>query len=79
MYLGVLRYNADERHTQVPLWGPDVLATGTQTLSVTILGSKSTAEADPWLQTLMIFFIPEGTRLGCTAAIPVTFIGIREN
>lgn len=48
-------------------------------LLVTVLGSKSTAEADPRLQMLMIVFIPEGTRLGCTAAILVTFIGIREN
>lgn len=42
MYLGVVRYNADERQPHVQLQGPDVLATGTK-LSVTGLGSKSSA------------------------------------
>lgn len=77
MYLGVVRYNADERQTHEQLQGPDVLAKGTK-LSVTGLGSKSSAGDHPRLQMLM-FFIQEGTRLRCSAAVPVAFMGIREN
>lgn len=59
--------------------GSDVPPTGTQTPPTTILGSQKHGRSHPQLQMLRIFSVPEGTRLGCTAAIPVTFTGIRGN
>lgn len=55
--------------------GSDVQPTGTQIPPMTLLGSKSSADT----QVLRIFFISEGARLGCAAAIPVTFTGISVN
>lgn len=45
MHLGVLRYNTVGCQSHVHPWGPSVLATGTQTLLVTTLGSKNTTSS----------------------------------